>query len=159
MKFLLFIIISACSINASAQNTMDVDINICDTLSNSVKERLRKLYQLQLILTELDSIKGKREKQPKKLGDFDADEDRLIESSHNLESSIEARLLSSFQRIRITTRNKMAIVCLNGDTCSSCSNKVPQPRLNDILGYKRIMVCQYCGRILTHIAAYPSSTP
>ena len=148
MKFLLLIILSACSITASAQNTKSADINKCDTITNSVKEKLMRLYQLQLVLTELDSIKAKHELQPEGIDAIYADEEVLLKRSRYLESLIESRLLSSFKRIRITTRNKVAIVCLNEDACSGCSSKVPQNRLNDILGHKKIVVCQYCGRIL-----------
>lgn len=147
-KFLFFIIFLASSILASAQDPLRADANESDIINKSVKEKLGKLYQLQLVLTELDSIKANSELQTEGIDAINVDEEKLLQSSRNLECSIEPLLLYSFKRIRITTRNKIGIVNVNSDACGGCSNKIPQKQLHDINYYKKVVVCEYCGRIL-----------
>ncbi len=147
-KFLFFIMFIASSILASAQDPIRADANKSDIINKSVKEKLRKLYQLQIVLTELDSIKAKSEQQTEGIDAINVDEEKLLQSSRSLEYLIEPHLLSSFKRIRITTRNKIGIVNVNGDACGGCSNKIPQKQLHDIKCYKKVVVCEYCGRIL-----------
>ena len=61
-----------------------------------------------------------------------AEEDKLKEKVKDLESRIETRLLTSFKRIRK----------------NACFNKIPPQRQLDIKMHKKIIVCEYCGRIM-----------
>ena len=64
------------------------------------------------------------------------------------EAKIEPRLLSSFKRIRKSVRNGLGIVYVQRDACGGCFNKIPPQRQLDIKMHKKIIVCEYCGRIL-----------
>lgn len=66
----------------------------------------------------------------------------------NLETMIEPRLLASFKRIRKSARNGLGIVYVWHDACGGCFNKIPPQRQLDIKMHKKIIVCEYCGRIL-----------
>ena len=66
----------------------------------------------------------------------------------DLESKIEARLLTSFKRIRKNARNGLGIVYVQRDACGGCFNKIPPQRQLDIKMHKKIIVCEYCGRIM-----------
>ncbi len=76
------------------------------------------------------------------------EEERLREKSKALELTIEPRLLQSFKRIRSNTRNGLGIVYVQRESCGGCFNKIPPQRQLDIRMRKKIIVCEYCGRIL-----------
>ena len=77
-----------------------------------------------------------------------AEEERLKEKAKELEVKIEPRLLASFKRIRKNARNGLGIVYVQRDACGGCFNKIPPQRQLDIKMHKKIIVCEYCGRIL-----------
>lgn len=74
--------------------------------------------------------------------------DDLTTKSQELASVIEDRLLSAYKRIRSNARNGLAVVSVERDACGGCFNKIPPQRQLDIRTYKKIIVCEYCGRIL-----------
>ena len=78
-------------------------------------------------------------------------EEKLKEKAKELESQIstvDARLLSSFKRIRKGARNGLGIVYVQRDACGGCFNKIPPQRQLDIKMHKKVIVCEYCGRIM-----------
>lgn len=77
-----------------------------------------------------------------------AEEEKLRESAKNLELTIDPRLLTAFKRIRNNSRNGLGIVYVERDACGGCFNKIPPQRQLDIRMRKKIIVCEYCGRIM-----------
>lgn len=77
-----------------------------------------------------------------------AEEEKLREKAKNLEQTIEPRLLAAFKRIRKNSRNGLGIVYVQRDACGGCFNKIPPQRQLDIKMHKKIIPCEYCGRIL-----------
>ena len=77
-----------------------------------------------------------------------AEEEKLKEKVKDLEAKIENRLLTSFKRIRKNARNGLGIVYVQRDACGGCFNKIPPQRQLDIKMHKKIIVCEYCGRIM-----------
>ena len=77
-----------------------------------------------------------------------AEEEKLREKAKNLEQSIEPRLLTAFKRIRKNTRTGLGIVYVQRDACGGCFNKIPPQRQPAIRMRKKIIVCEYCGRIM-----------
>lgn len=76
------------------------------------------------------------------------DEELLRDKSKKLETSIEPRLLTAFKRIRKSARNGLAVVYIQRDACGGCFNKIPPQRQLDVRLRKKIIVCEYCGRIM-----------
>lgn len=76
------------------------------------------------------------------------EEEKLREKAKTLEVNIEPRLLLSFKRIRKNSRNGLGIVYVQRDACGGCFNRIPPQRQLDIRMRKKIIVCEYCGRIL-----------
>ena len=66
----------------------------------------------------------------------------------DLETKIEPRLLQSFKRIRKNSRNGLGVVYVQRDACGGCFNKIPPQRQLDIRSRKKVIVCEYCGRIM-----------
>jgi len=76
------------------------------------------------------------------------EEERLKAEVKVLETKVEPRLLYSFSRIRGNARNGLGIVYVQRDACGGCFNKIPPQRQLDIKMHKKIIVCEYCGRIM-----------
>ena len=76
------------------------------------------------------------------------EEEKLKAKAKELETKIEPRLLNSFKRIRKNARNGLGIVYVQRDACGGCFNKIPPQRQLDIKMHKKIIVCEYCGRIM-----------
>ena len=77
-----------------------------------------------------------------------AEEERLRDKAKDLEMKVEPRLLTSFKRIRKNARNGLGIVYVQRDACGGCFNKIPPQRQLDIKMHRKIIVCEYCGRIM-----------
>ncbi len=88
--------------------------------------------------SELDEIVKETEK----------DEQALIDKSIKNQKLIEERLLTAYKRIRENARNGLAVVQIERDACGGCFNKIPPQHQLDIKMHKKIIVCEYCGRIL-----------
>ena len=76
------------------------------------------------------------------------EEEHLRDKAKELETTIEPRLLAAFKRIRKGARNGLAVVAIERDACGGCFNKIPPQRQMDIKLRKKIIVCEYCGRIM-----------
>lgn len=76
------------------------------------------------------------------------DEEKLREQAKKLEGKIEPRLLAAFKRIRKNARNGLGIVYIQRNACGGCFNRIPPQRQMEITMHKKVIVCEYCGRIL-----------
>jgi uncharacterized protein len=76
------------------------------------------------------------------------EEEKLKSKAEKIEFFIEPRLLTAFKKIRKNARNGLAVVTIQRDACGGCFNKIPPQRQLDIASHKKIIVCEYCGRIL-----------
>lgn len=76
------------------------------------------------------------------------DEESLQTKSEELAATIDERLLTAYRRIRSNARNGLAVVTVDRDACGGCFNKIPPQGQLDIRSRKKIIVCEYCGRIL-----------
>ncbi len=76
------------------------------------------------------------------------DEENIREKAKKLEAKIEPRLLTAFKRIRKNARNGLGIVYVQRNACGGCFNKIPAQRQAEIKIGKKIIVCEYCGRIM-----------
>jgi uncharacterized protein len=76
------------------------------------------------------------------------EEKSLIQKSEEQQHFIEERLLTAYKRIRKNARNGLAVVGVERDACGGCFSAIPPQRQLDIRLHKKIIVCEYCGRIL-----------
>ncbi len=105
-------------------------------LSN--KQYEEKKADLDAKKAELDDIVAETHKE----------EVALMEKSEKLAADIEERLLTAYRKIRSNARNGLAVVTVDRDACGGCFNNIPPQRQLDIRSRKKIIVCEYCGRIL-----------
>ena len=102
---------------------------------NVIKERSADLVTKK---TELELIEGETA----------ADIAALQVSSSKIGGKIDERLLTAYNRMRGSVRNGLAVVTVKRDACGGCYNRIPPQRQVDIRQGKKIIVCEYCGRIL-----------
>ncbi len=111
-----------------------------------------KTQMVEKVEEELNERKGDLEAKKAELNDIIAetekDEKVLLEDSEKQKQIIDERLLTAYQRIRDNARNGLAVVPVERDACGGCFNKIPPQRHLDIRLHKKIIVCEYCGRIL-----------
>lgn len=113
-----------------------------ENLENEVAETNERLKERKIDLDakkdELDDI----------VKDTENEEDSLAKKSVENEKFIEDRLVTAYKRIRENARNGLAVVQIERDACGGCFNKIPPQHQLDIRMHKKIIVCDYCGRIL-----------
>jgi len=121
-----------------------------------IKEYTDNLNSKKIQIQESEAILNERksdlEIKKSELNDIveetELEEKELARRSEELQSRIDDRLLVAYQRIRKNARNGLAIVQIERDACGGCFNKIPPQHQLDIRMHKKIIVCEYCGRIL-----------
>ena len=115
----------------------------------AIEERQRDLEIAQKTISERQiDLDEKRDELDEIMQETREEEGKLKAHAKELELKIEPRLLTSFKRIRKNARNGLGIVYVQRDACGGCFNKIPPQRQLDIRMHKKIIVCEYCGRIL-----------
>ena len=130
-----------------------LEIELCE---KKIKEALIKIEEKTHTLEEgrenikerQEDLKHKRSELNEIVQETREEEEKLRERIAELETKIEPRLLSSFKRIRKNARNGLGIVYVQRDACGGCFNKIPPQRQLDIKMHKKVIVCEYCGRIM-----------
>jgi predicted nucleic acid-binding Zn-ribbon protein len=96
----------------------------------------------------MDDLKHKKLELEEIVAETKQEEEKLREAAKKLEPSIDPRLLTAFKRIRKNVRNGLGVVYIQRDACGGCFNNIPPQRQLDIKLRKKIIVCEYCGRII-----------
>ncbi len=130
-----------------------LEIELCN---KKIKEAMMKidecerdLYQTEKAIYERENdLHQKRSELDEIMLETKEEEEKLRDRAHELETKIEPRLLSSFKRIRKNARNGLGIVYVQRDACGGCFNKIPPQRQLDVKMHKKVIVCEYCGRII-----------
>ena len=108
-----------------------------------------KVAEAQLRLAELQaSLKEKKEELHSLVEGTEKEEEQLLQRSAECEKLVEERLLVAYKRIRKNARNGLAVVGIFDEACGGCFNRIPPQHQLDICTHKKIIVCEYCGRIL-----------
>ena len=108
-----------------------------------------KVAEAQMRLTELkSSLKDKKDELHSLVEGTEKEEEQLLKRSAECEKLVEERLLVAYKRIRKNARNGLAVVGIFDEACGGCFNRIPPQHQLDICTHKKIIVCEYCGRIL-----------
>lgn len=113
------------------------------------KQRREELEKAQgLIEDRSEALTQKKAELNEIVSETRQEEEKLRGKAEEIEAVIEERLLNAFKRIRKNARNGLAVVPVERDACGGCFNKIPPQRQLDIRLRKKVIVCEYCGRIL-----------
>ncbi len=77
-----------------------------------------------------------------------SDEENLLAKAKKLEPEIDERTLTAFKRIRDKAHNGLGVVIVDRDACGGCFNRIPPQKQIEIKTRKKLIVCEYCGRIM-----------
>jgi len=128
----------------------------------SLKEKRIKEFKEQLKLREIELSETKKELEEKQkeledakkeleevIKETEKEEKELLEIRKKYEDLLEQRILRAYNRIRRGTRNGLAVVPIteNG-ACGGCYNMIPPQRQLEVSLHKKILNCEFCGRIL-----------
>ena len=130
-----------------------LEIELCN---KKIKEAQYKVEEKQkdleanrgLLEDRQKALEEKRNELDEIMQETREEEGLLKDKASELETKIESGLLRSFKRIRRGARNGLGIVYVQRDACGGCFNKIPPQRQLDVKMHKKIIVCEYCGRIM-----------
>ena len=125
----------------------------------SEKKMKESKFQIDSLISEIEGtqekmtlrqqdLEAKRSELSGIVAETEKDEKELMRLSKENEHFIQDRLLTAYKRIRKNFRNGLAVVKIERDACGGCFNKIPPQHQMDIKLHKKIIVCEYCGRIL-----------
>ncbi len=117
--------------------------------SQESKNLSEQIEKSKTFLTERsEDLAQKKEELESIVSETRQQEEQLRDEVKDVEAEVEPRLLHAFKRIRKSARNGLAVVCIERGACGGCFNKIPPQKQMDIKIGKKIIVCEYCGRIM-----------
>jgi predicted nucleic acid-binding Zn-ribbon protein len=124
--------------------------------NKKIKEFLVQVEEKKVAIAESEGtlaerktdLENKQSELDEIISDTKKEEEGLYKKLEKTQSIIEERLLTAYKRIRSNARNGLAVVPVQRDACGGCFNQIPPQRQLDIKSRKKIIVCEYCGRIL-----------
>ena len=130
-----------------------LEIELCNKrikeYSEEIDEKKKAIEEAERVFNERGSdLEHKKKELEDIIAETKKEEQQLINKSEEIRKTIEPRLLHAYTRIRKNARNGLAVVPIERDACGGCFNKIPPQRQADIKSRKKIIVCEYCGRIL-----------
>ncbi len=131
----------------------NLEIELCE---KRIKEFTIEIANKKAVIENSDRVfadrkvdlEGKKSELDAIVSETQIEEEKLVAQSASFRKKIEGRLLTAYARIRSNARNNLAVVTVERDACGGCFNKIPPQRQMDIRSRKKIIVCEYCGRIL-----------
>jgi len=109
-----------------------------EQLQNAIEKKDSRVADLENKKEELEKIIAKTEKE----------EAKLLKETTKARKAIEERLLKSYDKIKGTYRNGLAVVTVNRGSCGGCFNKIPPQQIIEIAAMKNVIACEHCGRVL-----------
>lgn len=121
--------------------------------NRSIENRTRDIEATEEKVTDHEHVLAeKRAELEEIVSETRQDEERLRQQAKDLEPMIDARTLAAFKRIRKNARNGLGVVYIQRNACGGCFNRIPPQKQMEIKMHKKIIVCEYCGRILVEDA-------
>ena len=120
------------------------------------KERIfDKKNELEVVKEKIsvrtEDLKAKEEELATIVESTSKEEERLRANRDECAAKIDERTMSAYEHIRNSSNNHLAVVSVfNGDSCGGCFNTIAPQRLIDIASNRKMIVCEYCGRILVN---------
>ena len=143
------------SLNKEIEN-QDLLRQISEKHIAETKERIfDKKKELEIVKEKItvrtEDLKAKKEELDTIVESTSKEEEQLRANREACAAKIDERTMSAYDHIRQSCKNHLAVVSVfNGDSCGGCFNTIAPQRLIDIAANKKMIVCEYCGRILVN---------
>lgn len=96
----------------------------------------------------MQSLDEKKKELDEIISETRLEEENILTKVKDLEQKIDPYTLAAFKRIRKNARNGLGIVTVQRNACGGCFNRVPPQRQLEIKMHRKVIVCEYCGRIM-----------
>ena len=123
---------------------------------SEIKERIfEKKNELEVVKERISvknaDLKAKKE-ELSTIVESTAKEEEILRANRNeCAAKIDDRTMSAYDHIRQSCANHLAVVSVfNGDSCGGCFNTIAPQRLIDVASNRKMIICEYCGRILVN---------
>lgn len=118
-----------------------------------LKDRKEKLEQTKIAHEDREKdLEVKNNELDVIVNETSKEEEALRKKADQIANQIDVRVLSAYKKVRNNAHNGLAVVTVKRGACGGCFNKIPPQRQLDIKMSKKIIVCEYCGRILVDSA-------
>ena len=123
---------------------------------NEAKERIfEKKNDLEVVKEKIavrsEDLKAKKEELETIVESTAKEEEMLRANREACAEKIDARTMSAYTHIRKSSNNNLAVVpVFNANSCGGCFNVIAPQRLIDIASNKKMIICEYCGRIIVN---------
>ena len=133
--------------------TETIEIDICkkniSNLNEQIKAKQNEIEDTKARIANLEQLlEEKNADLDKLIGETRAEEEALTIRAKGLETLIDERTLNAFKRIRKNAKNGLGIVTVDREACGGCFNRIPPQRQIEVKLRKKVVVCEYCGRIM-----------
>ena len=130
-----------------------LEIKLCEKhirdANEELTEKIKGLYLAKKAVASKEGVLNHKKSELEKIiADTEKEETALNKNSADARGHIDERLMYSYDRIRNSYRNGLAVVAVDRDACGGCFNSIPPQRQSEIRLHKKIIVCENCGRIL-----------
>ncbi len=105
----------------------------------------------ELVEIRNQDLTNKKEELEQIINESEDEEKNYAKERENAAKKVDDRLFKSYTRIRDNVRNGLAVVPVKRGACGGCFNVVPPQKQAEIRERKKIIVCEHCGRIFSHV--------
>lgn len=130
-----------------------LEIELCEKhigeYNRGIENKKHDIANTQNILADREhTLAEKKQELSEIVSETREQEESLRVRAKALEEKIDERTLTAFKRIRKNTRNGLGIVYVERNACGGCFNRIPPQKQAEIKMHKKVIVCEYCGRIM-----------
>lgn len=131
----------------------ELEIQLCEKHLNEyarvIEVKKNEIARTQEALVDKQHILDEKKTELEEIvSETRQEEEAIREKAKSLEPKIDARTLAAFKRIRKNARNGLGVVYIQRNACGGCFNRIPPQKQMEIKMHKKIIVCEYCGRIM-----------
>ena len=131
----------------------NLEIQLCEKhiyeYTRSIELKNQEIEKTREKLSDNEHILAEKKSELEEIiSETRAEEESLREKAKSLEPKIDERTLTAFKRIRKNARNGLGIVTVQRQACGGCFNRIPPQKQMEIKMHKKVIVCEYCGRIM-----------
>lgn len=131
----------------------NLEIELCDKKIREYKHEIeQKTAQIEeaneKLVDKQQHLEQKKQELDTIISETKVDEEKQNKEREEIAENIDPRLLAAYSRIRNNVLNKLAVVSIERDACGGCFNKITPQRQIDIKSSRKIIPCEFCGRIL-----------
>lgn len=138
---------------AKELENQSLDIQLFEKNIREDQERIQEIKDeseaLMVEIKEIEEVYNLKSNELEEIiSETRQEEERMRMAAKQLEEVIEPRVLKAFKRTRKSSHNGLAVASIERDACMGCYNKIPPQRILDVHARKKIIACEYCGRVL-----------